>query len=102
MGEKCEDETSGYTTNTKCTKEPRELCAPAGCGFTQGEEVCYPKQQTIVQDAPEDLQARDQAGAQALPHRGVCRCTQGGLHQVQNQPQTRQEARRQEVVLRAL
>ena len=52
--EKCEDETSGYTTNTKCskwpkevcnvskkqvkkytpitgcTKEPRELCAPAG------------------------------------------------------------------------
>ena len=57
--EKCEDETSGYTTNTKCskwprevcsvskknvkkytpitgcTKEPRELCAPAGCGFSQ-------------------------------------------------------------------
>ena len=56
--EKCEDETSGYTTNTKCTKwpkevcsvskkpvkkftpitgctkEPVELCAPAGCGFT--------------------------------------------------------------------
>merc|ERR1719244_2343748 len=54
--EKCEDETSGYTTNTKCskwpkevcsvekkavkkytpitgcTKEPREICAPAGCG----------------------------------------------------------------------
>merc|ERR1712128_52231 len=53
--EKCEDETSGYTTNTKCskwpkevcsvskkpvkkytpitgcTKEPREICAPAGC-----------------------------------------------------------------------
>merc|ERR1712106_848525 len=60
--EKCEDETSGYTTNTKCskwpkevcsvskkqvkkytpitgcTKEPRELCAPAGCGFKEGEE----------------------------------------------------------------
>merc|ERR1712077_119099 len=50
--EKCEDETSGYTTNTKCSKEPRELCAPAGCGFTQGEETCYDKQQTIVQDAP--------------------------------------------------
>ena len=52
-------ETSGYATNTKCskwprevcsvskknvkkytpitgcTKEPRELCAPAGCGFSQ-------------------------------------------------------------------
>ena len=76
--EKCEDETSGYTTNTKCskwpkevcsvskkqvkkytpitgcTKEPRELCAPAGCGFTQGEEECYDKVQTIVQDAPKE------------------------------------------------
>merc|ERR1711922_40266 len=55
--EKCEDDTSGYTTFTKCstwpkevctveqkavkkytpitgcTKEPRELCVPAGCGF---------------------------------------------------------------------
>merc|ERR1712032_968598 len=51
---------------------------------------------------PEDLQARDQAGAQAFPCRGVCGCPQGGLHQVQNQPQTCQEARRQEVVLRAL
>ena len=57
--EKCADETSGYTTLTKCskwprevcsvtkknvkkytpitgcTKEPRELCAPAGCGFKE-------------------------------------------------------------------
>ena len=57
--ERCEDETSGYTTFTKCskwprevcdvrknrvtkytpitgcTKEPRELCAPAGCGFKE-------------------------------------------------------------------
>merc|ERR1712106_306426 len=72
--EKCEDETSGYTTNTKCskwpkevcsvskknvkkytpitgcTKEPRELCAPAGCGFKQGSEECYDKTQTVVQD----------------------------------------------------
>jgi len=76
--EKCEDETSGYTTNTKCskwpkevcsvskksvkkytpitgcTKEPRELCAPAGCGFKQGEEECYDKVQTVVQDAPKE------------------------------------------------
>merc|ERR1711997_927070 len=74
--EKCEDETSGYTTNTKCTKWPKEvcsvskkpvtkftpitgctkepvtLCAPAGCGFVPGEEVCSDKTQTIVQDAP--------------------------------------------------
>ena len=57
--EKCEDETSGYTTNTKCSKwprevcsvrravvrkvspltqcrkEPRQFCAPAGCGFSE-------------------------------------------------------------------
>ena len=57
--ENCKDETSGYTTSTKCTKfprnicqivkktvkkytpltgcnkEPRELCAPAGCGFVK-------------------------------------------------------------------
>merc|ERR1712066_568119 len=76
--EKCEDKTSGYTTNTKCskwprevcsvskknvqkftpitgcTKEPRELCAPAGCGFTQGSETCYDKVQTVVQDAPKE------------------------------------------------
>merc|ERR1712036_76118 len=76
--EKCEDETSGYTTNTKCskwpkevcsvskknvkkyspitgcTKEPRELCAPAGCEFTEGAEECYDKTQTVVQDAPKE------------------------------------------------
>jgi len=78
VDEKCEDETSGYTTNTKCskwprevcsvskkqvkkytpitgcTKEPRELCAPAGCGFKQGAEECYDKVQTVVQDAPKE------------------------------------------------
>jgi len=78
LEEKCEDETSGYTTNTKCskwpkevcnivkktvkkytpitgcTKEPRELCAPAGCGFVQGEEECYDKVQTVVQDVPKE------------------------------------------------
>jgi len=76
--EKCADETSGYTTFTKCskwprevcsvqkknvkkytpitgcTKEPRELCAPAGCGFKEGAEVCYDKTQTVVQDAPKE------------------------------------------------
>merc|ERR1719466_247104 len=76
--EKCADETSGYTTFTKCskwprevcsvekkavkkytpitgcTKEPREVCAPAGCGFKEGAEVCYDKTSTIVQDAPKE------------------------------------------------
>merc|ERR1719495_1304722 len=76
--EKCADETTGYTTSTKCTKwprevcsvskkqvrkytpvtgcnkEPRELCAPAGCGFKQGPEECQDKTKTIVQDAPKE------------------------------------------------
>jgi len=76
--EKCQDETSGYTTFTKCSKwprevcnvnkkrvtkytpitgcskEPRELCAPAGCGFKEGAETCYDKTQTVVQDAPKE------------------------------------------------
>jgi len=75
---KCEDETAGYTTSTKCskwprevcsisqktvkkytpitgcTKEPRELCAPAGCGFSPGPEECHDKVQTVVQDAPKE------------------------------------------------
>merc|ERR1711922_125338 len=46
--EKCADETAGYT------KEPRELCAPAGCGFKEGAEECYDKTQTVVQDAPKE------------------------------------------------
>merc|ERR1712243_499943 len=53
--EKCQDNTSGYTTTTDCSKwpkEPRELCAPAGCGFKEGREECFDKTQTVVQDAP--------------------------------------------------
>jgi len=76
--ERCEDETSGYTTNTKCTKWPKEvcnvdkrrvtkftpitgctkepitLCAPAGCGFVQGDQECHEKKQTVVQDQPKE------------------------------------------------
>jgi len=76
--EKCDDIAEGYTTFTKCskwprevcsvekkkvkkytpitgcTKEPREICAPAGCGFKEGEETCYEKTQTVVQDAPQE------------------------------------------------
>merc|ERR1712130_475670 len=43
-----------YTPITGCTKEPRELCAPAGCGFKQGAEECYDKTQTVVQDTPKE------------------------------------------------
>merc|ERR1711936_1463595 len=74
--EKCEPETSGYTTTVKCskwprevcsvekktvtkdtpitgcTKEPRELCAPAGCKLVPGPEHCHEKVQTVVQESP--------------------------------------------------
>ena len=43
-----------YTPIKGCTKEPRELCAPAGCGFKEGREECYDKVQTVVQDAPKE------------------------------------------------
>merc|ERR1739848_841645 len=76
--EKCEDETSGYTTNTKCSKwprevcsvnkqnvkkfrpvtecrkEPRQLCAPPGCGFTEGSPECQEVVKTVVQDKPQE------------------------------------------------
>ena len=50
--------------------------------------------------ATENLQACDQAGAQARCSRGVRRRAQGGLLQVEEQPQEDQEAGDQEVVLR--
>merc|ERR1712007_324630 len=43
-----------FTPVTGCTKEPRELCAPAGCGFKEGAEECFDKKQTVVQDAPKE------------------------------------------------
>jgi len=76
--EKCEDFTVGYTTETKChtwprneckvtkakvkkyspvtscKKVPTELCAPAGCGFSEGPEECFDKIQTVVQDKPSE------------------------------------------------
>jgi len=68
--------------------------------FRQGADCCAGRPQGGMHPgAPEDLQARDEAGAQAGAHRGVCGCSQGGLHQVQDQPKEGQEACCQEVVL---
>ena len=47
------------------------------------------------------MQARYEAGAQPPAQRGVRRRAQGGLLQVEEQPQEDQEAGDQEVVLRA-
>ena len=69
----------------------------------QGSDGCSAcSQGAVYPRAPEDLQACDQAGSQAGAHRGVCGCAQGGVHQVQDQPQEGPEARRQEVVLHPL
>ena len=42
-----------FTPETKCHKEPKELCAPSGCGFVQGPEECYDKKETIIHDVSE-------------------------------------------------
>merc|ERR1712126_514059 len=76
--EKCEDVTQGYTTEQKCTKwpvqkcktsagkvkkyspeteckkVPRELCGPSGCELKPGPEECFPKQETVVSEVPEE------------------------------------------------
>jgi len=73
---KCRDVTVGYVTKpecdewpverctlekklvkkatpvTACVKEPRELCAPRGCGFRNGTVECHDKVKTIVVDNP--------------------------------------------------
>jgi len=83
VDEKCEDITSGYTSTQKCSKWPREecvlskenrkkytpqtrcekipvtLCGPAGCGFVEGDQVCYERTQTIVGDRPEETCSLD-------------------------------------------
>jgi len=76
--EKCEDVTQGYTTEQKCTKwpkqvcskdrqrvkkyspetnckkVPRELCGPSGCVLEPGPEECFPRQETVVSEVPEE------------------------------------------------
>ena len=59
-------------------------------------------QGAVFPGTPANLQACYQTGSQAVPHRGMCWCTQGGVHQVQDQPQEGQEACDQEVVLHSI
>lgn len=42
------------TPETKCTKVPKKVCAPAGCGFVQGIPECLDKKETIIQEVPEE------------------------------------------------
>ena len=44
--------TKKLTPITACTKEPTEICAPAGCGLVPGEEACHDKVQTVVHEVP--------------------------------------------------
>ena len=30
------------------------ICAPAGCGFKEGPEVCFDKTKTVIQEAPKE------------------------------------------------
>ena len=33
---------------TECKLEPVEICAPAGCGIKEGEEICYDRKYVIL------------------------------------------------------
>jgi len=46
--------TTKYTTMTGCNKEPTELCAPKGCGFKEGPEVCHDVIKTVISERPEE------------------------------------------------
>lgn len=76
--QKCVNVTEGYTTSqqcsdvtrlqcnikkqtkykyqpvTECKLEPVEICAPAGCGVKEGEEICYDRKIVVVYDKPEE------------------------------------------------
>merc|ERR1719334_2303676 len=76
--EKCEEQTSGYTTDTKCSKWPKEVCSvaktpvtkftpitrcdkvpveicgPSGCGVTKGPKECRTETRTIPGEKPEE------------------------------------------------
>jgi len=41
-----------YTPETSCQAEPRELCAPVGCGVTNGELTCRNETKTVVVESP--------------------------------------------------
>jgi len=45
---------SKYMPMTSCRKVPIELCAPKGCMFKQGAEVCVDEVKTIIQDTPSE------------------------------------------------
>jgi len=76
--EKCQEVTQGYSTNEECTKwpitkctlekkmvkkytpetnckkVPFELCGPSACPVEPGEEQCFDRTETVVQEVPEE------------------------------------------------
>jgi hypothetical protein len=43
-----------YTPETDCKKNPFELCGPSACPVEPGEEQCFDKTETVVQEVPEE------------------------------------------------
>jgi len=41
-----------YTPETSCHKEPKEVCAPEPCSFTNGTVQCHSEVKTVVVDHP--------------------------------------------------
>ena len=46
------EERTKYSPVTSCSKEPREICASAGCNLVESDEVCHDAMKTIVQEKP--------------------------------------------------
>ena len=40
--------------STQCRKEPRQICAPAGCTMVQGPVSCIQKMKTVLVDTPQE------------------------------------------------
>eukprot|EP00092_Neocalanus_flemingeri_P099227 GFUD01126578.1.p1 GENE.GFUD01126578.1~~GFUD01126578.1.p1 ORF type:complete len:327 (+),score=86.20 GFUD01126578.1:103-981(+) len=55
---KCADETTGYTSRSKCSQWPRKvpfkLCAPEGCKLVPGPEECEEKNVIVEQKVPKE------------------------------------------------
>lgn len=43
-----------YTPETDCRKNPFQLCGPSACPVEPGEEQCFDKTETVVQEVPEE------------------------------------------------
>ena len=92
LEEKCEDETLGYTTNTKCSKLPKEVCSISK-KYTPINGCTKPKLLSWMPLRESVLLSHSVPASMwpnlypAYSYWRVCWCPRGGLHQVNNHPE---------------